>query len=183
MNTELTYYFEEVIPDYASWVELIRDDGTIVDYSKTVEASFDRFCYNLLVRHFTHCNIRYEEEEAFICELINIYATKFRHFLKQKELIDALYNLTLEDITIIEEGLSNLANNPNDEVLNPKEALNYISSQTYSQRKDSKLNRYLEALDKLPLLNTYSFLNEKIKNGMSFNDLFIQILPNEKYLY
>ena len=112
-----------------------------------------------------------------------IYATKFKHFLKQKEIIDAVYNLSLDEIRIIEEGLSNLANNPNDEVLDPHSALNYISAQTYNERKDNKLNKYIEALDKLPLLNTYSFLNEKIKNGMSFNDLFMQILPNDTYLY
>lgn len=183
MSTALTWYFEDVIPDYSNWVEIMREDGNIVDYTKPVEASFDRFCYNLLARHFSHSNIRYEEESAFLLELVNIYGTKFKQFLKQKEIIDAVYNLTLDEIRVIEEGLSNLANNPNDEVSNPKEALNYISAQTYSLRQDGKLTKYLEALDKLPMLNTYSFINEKIKNGMSFNDLFMQILPNEQYLY
>ena len=183
MSTALTWYFEDVIPDYSVWVEIMREDGTVVDYSKTDEASFDRFCYNLLARHFSHSNIRYSEQSAFLLELVNIYATKFKHFLKQKEIIDAVYKLSLDEIRIIEEGLSNLANNPNDEVLDPHSALNYISAQTYNERKDNKLNKYIEALEKLPLLNTYSFLNEKIKNGMSFNDLFMQILPNDTYLY
>lgn len=183
MSTSLTWYFEDVIPDYETWVDIMNEDGTIVDYTKPTEASFDKFCYNLLSRHFSHANIRYDEQSAFLLEFVNIYSTKFKHFLKQKEFIDNIYNLTMDEIIILEESLSNLANNPNDEVTNPLEALNYISAQTYNQRKDGKLNKYVEALEKLPTLNTYSFINEKIKNGMSFNDLFMQILPNGTYLY
>lgn len=183
MTDSLTYYFEEIIPDYETWQGVVNEYDNIVNYDNVIESNFDAYCYKLLYRHFYNSNIRYDTPSAFLFELMNIYSTKFKQFLKEKSIIDKIYSLTNEDLEVIEESISNLANNPNDTISNPKSPLNFISAQTYNLRKDNKWSRYLEALDHMPILNSYSFLNKRIENGLSFNDLFIQILPNQQYLY
>ena len=81
-----TFYFEEVFPSYEEWQEFIESTG-IVDYNDPLEANFDAYVYKLLMREFTHQNIRYDEVDSFKCELANVYECKFKEFLKEKELV------------------------------------------------------------------------------------------------
>ena len=182
MSGAFTFYFDEIFPSYDEWQEFISSTG-IVNYENQLEANFDRFVYKILMREFTHQNIRYFEVDSFKCELANVYESKFHEFMKQKELIDAMYQLSLDDFTLLQTTLSNIANNPNDEPSDPKEPLNFISGQTYSQLKSNKLQSYLYALNNLPSLNFYKFINRSDEYDVSFRDLFMNVQPIDHYLF
>ena len=185
MATEptITYYFEEIFPDYNSWKTFMQDNG-VVDYGIAVDASFDSWCYKILMRHFTHQNIRYLEKEAFKGELLNVYENKFKQFQREKALIEAINALTLDDLAQLNEALTNNANNPNeDNPLNSDGVLPFISQQTFSKVTSNKLRSYLEALKNVPTLNIYKFFKAQSKDEMGFEDLFMQVLIPQKFYY
>ena len=116
-------------------------------------------------------------------ELVNVYQNKFAQFLKQKNIIDEMYQLTNEELVLVNNALTNIANNPNDEVADPNQPLNYISAQTYTQSNDNKLRAYYNALNSIPNLNTYRFLRSNDDYELSFDDLFMQVQPNLQAIY
>ena len=182
MSTAFTFYFNEIFPDYASWKKLVEGIG-IVDYNDTLQSEFDKFCFKLLSRRYTHCNIRYDTPDAFVCELMNVYENKFQSFKRQKELIDAIYKLSNEELTRLNETLNNMANNPNTEPDNPLEPLKYISAQTYAINKSNRMQSYLYALENIPTLNVYKFYKADNDYDLGFDDLFMSVQPIQIPLY
>lgn len=178
-----TFFFQEIFSSYDDWKQFFENNSTIVDYTDPLEAQFDNFCYNILTRHFHNVNIRYDTISAFLSELLNVYENKFKQFLNEKKVIDAISQLTIEDYQIVSKGLTNMANNPNDDVEDPTQPLNYISAQTYNQIESNKLKAYLDALNNMPSLNVYKFLKPNNPNEMGFTDLFMNVQPNIKYVY
>ena len=181
-ETSFTYYFEEIFPDYATWKEFIENSSSI-DLTNALNLAFDEYCFNLLYRHFNHVNIRYTSVNAFLGELLNVYENKFKQFKKEKDLIETIQGLTNEDLQLVSTTLSNMANNPNDEVDDPLQPLNYISAQTFENVQSNKLRAYLDALNNMPSLNIYKFFKANNKNEMGFEDLFMNIQPNIQYFY
>lgn len=175
MSFATTFYFQDVFPDYDSWKNMMITTG-IVDYNDSVEAAFDKYCFNLLARHYRNNNIRYLDPNDFACELVNVYENNFKAFKKKKELIDSIYNLTLDEITEITKAITNVANNPNDVVKDPESPINFISAQTYQIGKNGRLTSYIEALKSIPDYKINDFL-------YNFKHLFMVIQPNNIYLY
>lgn len=181
-ETSFTYYFEEIFPDYESWEYFIEQSSNI-DLTISENALFDQYCYNLLFRHFNHQNIRYTSIDAFLGELLNVYENKFAQFKRQKKLVDKIHNLTDDDLQLVTTALTNMANNPNDEVSDPLQPLSYISAQTFEQMQSNKLKAYLDALNNMPSLNIYQFFKANNKDEMGFEDLFMNVQPKIIYLY
>lgn len=179
----ITYYFEEIFPTYKDWKDFM-DINKVIDYTSAVDSAFDEWCYNILMRHFTHQNIRYMETEAFKGELLNVYENKFKQFQREKMLIDAINGLTLEDLAELNEAITNNANNPNENnPLNSDGVLPFISEQTFQKVTSNKLRAYLEALESVPTLNIYKFFKAQNKNEMGFEDLFMQVLIPQIYIH
>lgn len=181
-KTSFTYYFEEIFPDYETWKDFI-DASSYIDLTDATNLAFDEYCFNLLYRHFNHQNIRYSTIDAFLGELLNVYENKFEQFKKEKSLIDTIYSLTNDDLQLISTALTNMANNPNDDVADPLSPLSFISAQTFQQTQSNKLKAYLDALNNMPSLNIYKFFRPNNEYEMGFNDLFMNVQPNIKYLY
>ena len=179
----ITYYFEEIFPTYKDWKDFM-DINKVIDYTSAVDSAFDEWCYNILMRHFTHQNIRYSEIEAFKGELLNVYENKFKQFQREKMLIDAINTLSLQDIAELNEALTNMATAPNENnPLNSEGVLPFISEQTFNKITSNKLKAYLEALENVPTLNIYKFFKAQNKNEMGFEDLFMQVLIPQTYIY
>ena len=159
------------------------EQESFIDYNDPTQSTFDEFAYNLISRHYSHCNIRYSTPEPFINELVNVYQNKFGQFLKEKNIIDEMYNLTNDELIMLNNTLTNIANNPNDAPADPLQPLQYISAQTYTQTNDNKLRAYFNALNSIPNLNTYKFLKAHDDYEMSFDDLFMAVQPNLKSIY
>lgn len=178
-----TFFFEEIFPDYDTWQTFIQNNSDIVNWNDATQTAFDKYCFDLLFRHYYNCNIRYSVPSSFMQELLNVYQNKFKQFQKEKEIIDSMEQLKLDDLQLVQQTLTNMANNPNDEVDDPLQPLNYISAQTINQVTSNKLKAYLEALNNIPSLKIYNFFKAQNKEEMGFDDLFMNVQPLKKYLY
>ena len=177
MSNAYTFYFNDIFEKYDDWKSVMSDNG-IVDYNDSASALFDERCYNLLTWQFGKQNIRYSEPDAFISQLLLIYSEKFNKFKKEKEIIDKIYKLNDDELILVQELLTNMANNPNTEVSDPKKPMQYISAQTYQSTNNSKLKSFLTALNNMPSNNIFKFLNGKESDyDMSFRDLFMVVIP------
>lgn len=183
IETAYTFYFEEIFPNYNSWESFIKLSSDIVDYDNPEDATFDLFCFNLLFRHYNHTNIRYSSEQAFLSELLNVYHNKFTQFKREKELIQDIAGLTIEELQVVNTAITNMSNNPNVDVDDPTTPLKFISAQTYNAVKSNKLKAYLDALNNMPSLNVYKFFKANNKDEMGFDDLFMNVQPPIHYYY
>lgn len=182
MNSAFTFYFEDIFPDYERWKAIMQQEN-FINYNEPTESQFDKFVYNLLSRRYSHCNVRYSTPEAFILELVNVYQNKYGQFLKEKSIIDNMFQLTNDELILINSTISNIANNPNDAPSDPLKPLPYISAQTYTQSNNNKLKAYFEALNSIPNLNIYKFLRASDDYELSFDDLFMKVQPNYKPIF
>lgn len=189
MTDAITFYFtggdreEVVFFDFNDWQDFTNSIG-IIDESKPEQIAFNTYCWNILSRHFKNVNIRYRDPVDFLCEFANVYQNRFLKFLKEKEIIDKIYNLTEDEYIEAGEALQNYANNPNTEPVDAKVPLDFISAQNFSFVKTNKVRAYIEALSSLPTLQVYDFINRHYGDSdMSFNDLFMNNTPLEHRLY
>ena len=199
MSNAYTYYFNDIFTKYKDWKDFITTTG-IVDYNDTIQSNYDFYFYKLLSYHFSHQNIRYFEINSFLLELTNVYSNRFKQYMRKIQFAEKLYNLTEDEILYLEKsiidnantGITNLANNPNNDVAEPTQPLSYISNQTYSNgtgqsvdtKLKNKLDMFLKYIQNLPGLSAYEFISKRENEfDMSFKDLFMQVLPNQKYVY
>ena len=180
----ITFYFNDIISDYNSWVQLVSNNVFSAEERATM-SSFDQWCYNLLSRYFRNVNVRYTVPDAFIAQLINVYDNRVRQFFKQKQLIDEVYKLTFDELVIVNKALNNYASNPNTLPNDPLQPLDFITSQTYGQVTDNKLRAYIESINRLPSLRVDEFIRGR--NGyfdeINFVDLFMNLQINEYNIY
>ena len=181
ISSATTFYFNNLIPDYTTWRDIISQGG-IVNYDDATESLFDEYCYKLLSRHYSNCNVRYLVPDAFYLELLNVYENKFKKFKRQKELIDTIQKLSDDEYRELNEMLTNMANNPNTEPVDPLKPLQYISAQSFSKQTSSKIQSYIYALNNIPTLKVYKFFKAE-DDEMGFDDLFMNIQPNEDPIY
>lgn len=180
-SSALTFYFQDIFPTYEEWKYTVESEG-IVNYEDTEQASLDEYCYKLLSRQYHNCNIRYSTINDFLGALFNVYANKFFQFKRELELTKKLYALTEQELLQVNEALSNNARNPNNLVDDPTLPVKWFGEQVYSSLKGSKLDTYLKSLENLPSLRIFKFF-ERSGEEMGFNDLFMQVLPNQKFYY
>ena len=173
-----TFKFGEIFDTYEKWKTFSEECG-FINFTDETEAKFDEYCYKVLFRHYQRANIRYTSIADFCNELSIVYESKFKQFKKQQEVIDKIYNLTEDEILQVNQVLSNYAENPNNKPDDPTKPLNFITNQTYTNQQNGKLSGYLLALSSIPVLDIYSFLRKSENDGMSFNELFMVVLPNE----
>lgn len=182
MKVNTTFSFESIIPDYETFKSYMSQFN-IVNYNNELEASFDKYCFSILSRYFHSQQVRYNTPEDFIFSLGLVYQNKFNDFMKQKELIDKIHKLSDDDIVYLNQTLSNVANNPNEEPEDPTKPLNFISGQTFQTIKGNKFSAYLNALNNMPTLNIFNFIHCKNCDEMGFTDLFMNVQPNNTYIY
>lgn len=182
MSDCITFYFEDIFPDYDTFSEYVIENSQVINTANEEDVAFIGFCWNILSRHFHNQNIRYDSPQNFLASFMLVFDNKFQQFKKQKSLVDKIYNLTENEILQINNALSNVANNPNNEVADPSQPLNYISAQTFSLLNDNKLKGYLNALNTIPTLKVFNFLRGA-DDEMWFSDLFMNVQIPQKFLY
>ena len=89
---------------------------------------------------------------------------------------DSIYQLTNDQLVLLNRALANSANNPNTEVDDPTEPLAFISNQTYTQIKDNELQAYLRAISLIPSKRIREFLTK-------IRPLFKTYIPNQIFIY
>lgn len=177
-----TFLYKEIIKDKPTF------DSFLINYHiqnvPSTDGIFENFLYDILYLNYSNKNIRYDEPTAFLNALALILRNKFDKYKKEKELIDSIYKLTLEDFEVINKTINNVANNPNTKPLDPTQPLDFVSSQNFIQIKDNKIKAYLLALNNLPTFNIYEFFNGKnSRYEMCINDLFMVVQIQNDYIY
>lgn len=167
-----TFFWQEVFPDYNTFKEF-TDNLELYKTTEpidTVSEELNKFIYGILSRQFYNNNIRYDDVEAFKMAFASAYINNFNLIKKRKNLLEAQYQLTNEDLEIISKNIINSSYNPNNALTNPLEPIDYVSAQNYTVGKINKLNAYISALNNLQDLDI-DFIIKK------FEYLFVQILP------
>lgn len=185
MSTAVTWTFGEIFPTLEKWYDFINGYNIDIDLTEPITAEFNKYCYKLLSRYFWDQNIRYSSINAFCRALANVYEDRFKQFKKQYEYLGAAYQVTPEDSAIINEAISNGAENPNTKPLDPWKPLEFISAQTSSRVKSNRLQAYLTALNSVPSLRINEFIRGRrgYEDEIGFTDLFMQVIPHIDYLY
>lgn len=174
-NSAITFTFDEIFPDYASWKEFTNDIN-LYDLTNPDMENFNKWCFNALIRHFTKQNINYTEPETFLCELANILLDRFMEYHKQKELIDAIYKFTPDEFARVRETLNSQALVNNSKLQDPSVWVGYISAQTYVNDSLSKIDGYLKGIQSMPSYHIEYFISH-------FKSLFWQFLPNNRFVF
>lgn len=182
--SDFTFTFEEIFPDYTTWRGIMEAEG-VVDYDDAKQATFDAYCYQLLINYFYGWEIRYSVPESFIARFKNVYRNRFRQFMQQANTVNEIHALTQDDFVLVGEALTNVAENPNTAPNDPYKPLNYISSQQYSRTETNRLDALLRALNSIPNERINEFLRggQNYRDELGFVDLFVQVIPTDKYFY
>lgn len=166
----LTYYFQEIFPDYETFKKF-TDSLEIYSTDDTISEEFNKYLFEILFAHFYNNNVRYDSIDCFELEFGNVYKNNFKMLQMRKATIDKIYQLTDDDLKELSTSLTNLAYNPNTEPDNPLKPLNYVSNQSYSVANMGKLNAYITAINSIPDLDAGNIISK-------FEWLFIQIYPD-----
>jgi len=171
MSNTQTFYFEDVFKDDTEFNQYLTDFGITLPTGITYSD-----LYNLFLDKFVNCSIAYDTKEVFKHRFKIILNDNLREYLRRKQIIDGLYNLTDDEMTIMNEYIHNYANNPNISVTDVFEKLPYITQQDNSKQTISKLDAYANYLNYILPYGDESFLKK-------FEKLFKQIFIREVELY
>lgn len=171
MSSTQTFYFEDVFKDDTEFNQYLTDFGITLPSGITYSD-----LYNLFLDKFVNCSIAYDTKEVFKHRFKMILVDNIKEYVRRKSIIDALYNLTDDEITIINEYIHNYANNPNISVTDVFEKLPYITQQDNSKQSMSKLDAYANYLNYILPYGNMEFLRK-------FEKLFKQIFIREVEIY
>lgn len=153
----ITIKFKDIYKSY----EDFEKDLTIYD-------NYDKILFNYIYNYFCNSNIRYETIDAFKRHFLLEYENEKARFVKQILMNEKIYNLSEEQIYLIEQGITNVANNDNSLVEDPfKNIIKFITQQnTYARQSNAFIafNNYLKEI-KNKLI--FDFLDEFKKHFIS----------------
>jgi len=167
-----TKYFKYVfmtLEDFTSFLEEYTD----VESSDIMNA----YCYKYLYARFGNTSIGYYEVASFLRQFGLTYENFFNRFKMQRQIVDSLYDININDLITSQIFISNIANNPNDMPENPLDnALNFVSQQTSSKITSNKLESYFKSLQMI----SDNLLDEFLEQ---FRKHFISILIRPEKIF
>lgn len=148
-----TWYFEDVFPDETSFTDFLTDYGVTLPTSITASS-----LYKLFMDKYLNCSIAFDTKEVFkrrFSLLLNDYLTEFSVRVGVKT---ALYDLSEDDLLVVNTYINNYANNPNYEVTDVFSELGYVSNQNNGINRINKLTAYINFLKGLLPYGSQEFL-------------------------
>lgn len=176
----ITFYFKDIFPSYSEFTEFI-DIYTNVNSEDVLNAYIFKYLYN----RYCNSNINYDTIDAFLRHMGITYEDTFNQMQLRKNIIDAQYQITVEELTLTSRALSNtaslnIANNANHNAIvaieNPEDyIIPYINSQVTNNLTNenemsmhrNKLKSYFEALDFVTTKYLVKFLNNFNKHFLT----------------
>lgn len=167
--------FVDIFPDYDTFQSKIDDSfikGLVSD---------DKFkiLYNLLLGRYGIAEINSKSGSNYwLCRFYNVIYEYAPEYFKKREIQDNLREMSVDDIMQGTKAIYNTAQNPDSKPsTNSLEELSYISNQSTTNYKYSKLEGYARLMELIKTDSTSSFLNK-------FQKLFMQVLtPYQPLLY
>lgn len=149
-----TWYFEDVFPDETSFTDFLTDYGVTLPTSITASS-----LYKLFMDKYLNCSIAFDTKEVFkrrFSLLLNDYLKEYSVNIATKS---AMYNLTDDELLIVNTYINNYANNPNYEVTDVFNELGYVSNQNNGINRANKLTAYITFLKSLLPYGNEAFLD------------------------
>ncbi len=176
----ITFYFKDIFPSYSEFTEFL-DIYTNINSEDVLNAYIFKYLYN----RYCNSNINYDTIDAFLRHMGITYEDTFNQMQLRKNIIDAQYQITVEELTLTSRALSNtaslnIANNANNNAIvaieNPEDyIIPYINSQVTNNLSNenemsmhrNKLKSYFEALDFVTTKYLTKFLNNFNKHFLT----------------
>lgn len=166
-----TFYFEDVFKDDTEFSTYLTDFNIVLPTGITASDLYDLF-----LNKFINCSIAYDTKEIFKHKFKMILVDNLKEYVRRKDIIDKLYNLTDSEVVVMNEYIHNYSNNPNISVTDVFEKLPYITQQENSKTNISKLDAYANYLNFILPYGNMEFLKK-------FDKLFKQIFIREVNIY
>lgn len=144
--------------------------GSFEDFEKdlTIFDNYDKILYNYIYNYFCNSNIRYETIDAFKRHFLLEYENEKTRFVKQILMNEKIYNLSDDQIYLIEQGINNVANNDNSLVEDPfKTIIKFITSQNSYARNSNAFIAFNNYLNEIKNKMIFEFLDEFKKHFIS----------------
>lgn len=154
MMESSTWYFEDIFPDDVTFSTFLTDYGVVLP--STIQATA---LYNLFLNKYLNCSINFDTKEVFkrrFSLILNDYLKEYSVNVATK---NAIYNLTEDELIVVNTYINNYANNPNYEVTDVYSELGYISNQNNGINKANKLTAYINYLKGLLPYGNEAFLD------------------------
>lgn len=167
--------FIDIFPNYDTFKSMIDESfvkGLITDGNYYI-------LYNLLLGRYGTAEINSKSGSNYwLCRFYNIIYEYAPEYFKRREIQDNVRKLSVNELTQGTKAIYNTAQNPDSKPsTNSLEELTYISNQSTTNYKYSKVDGYVRLMELMKTDNTSSFLNK-------FQKLFMQVLtPYQPLLY
>lgn len=191
-NHNKTFYFRYFFPVYSdesdvnfekflSTIEVpkINQDTKTFEYGLFDVDNHTFICkhiYYALKREYYNTDVLFSTPEEFMDAFANKFVDMYLRIEKQMNYISKIYNLTDDEITLVNKSINNASNNDNEIIESTEDPLNFISSQIYNINWSDKLTAYLKAIDSMPELKVSEIIEH-------FRPLFNNIYNKEVYYY
>lgn len=166
---KLTFYFDDVIPDYATWKLYVSKDIEKDDI-------IDNLFFTQLLSRYRKSQIAYTNQEFFIEELKICYRNVYGKYAGIYNTSKKIQALTDDELKFLRDIVSNISLRPTTQVTNVNEIFTYINEQRRNFATGSPLDRYLLFIANMP---TY-WLDEFAKD---FEYLFLPYIPNSNAIF
>ena len=142
---KITFYFKDIFPDITTFKSEMATYSELVS-TDALHAVLFRYLYN----HYCNSNVAYVTEDAFKRHFFLMYDDVFAQYKKRLALIGSMYNVTDDDLQMLNSTLNAIANNDDTALANPLDALSsYVSMQQGSKTRINKLEAFLQAIDRI----------------------------------
>lgn len=156
------------MPDYETFAQFLREYTNVNtgDNSNT-------YFYKYLLARYANSNVNYDTIDAFKRNFGITYEDNFDQYAFRRKVLQEQYNLTVDELTVINVAITNTALNNNEETTNPLDkVIDYISNQQSGKTNENKLIGYVRALEEVTNKYLRDFLDQ-------FRPHFMQILTTQ----
>lgn len=167
-----TFFFKDIFEDSDSFLKYL-EEYTHLDYTDELHVKV----YNYLMMRYANSNVNYNTLSSFKRLFAIDYEDYFLQYKFRKSAIEKMYDLTENDILLINKTINNIALNNNEITDSPLEkVIEYISNQQSNAIYSNKLVAYLQALQDIQ----DQWINELLDR---FKKHFMQIFSEKVYIF
>lgn len=172
----ITWLFTDIYEKYDDFKDDILLNCGIENTTENI--NLISHIWKVLYREYCESNVMYDTIKLFKMDFYNLFEDNFEKIKKEISLVNKINKMKEDEINLINESISNNANNPNyeineEDILKP---IKYISNQVYSNLKGNKFVKYIQAIENIPPLRNQAIID-------TFRKLFYNIYTGERYFY
>lgn len=161
-----TWYLDELIPDYATFKEKIS--GMIMlPNGATLDDWYNQYFWQNFYNKYCKSNVAYINPNHFYQDLMTLYNDVVMRNSSKIQKLYELYNLSNEDIALLNETVNNFATQMN-RAIQPNEIIDRVRDQAHARVSGGNLERLFAFITNVPTLDLQGELE-------AFKRLFIII--------